>query len=80
MQKIKLISVSIGFFLSLAGCSVKETDAPAMKVAKHTANSPMYVLVGTGMLIETALIGAIVAPIAIVDYGKEKIIENEESK
>lgn len=73
MKTIKLITLTISLALTISGCAVKNTDSDAMKVAKHTANAPMYALVGTGMIIETAMIGAIVAPIALVNYTNEKL-------
>ena len=44
----------------LTGCSVKNEDSTAEKVAKHTVNSPLYIILGTGMLVETAVRGTLV--------------------
>ena len=44
----------------LSGCSVKNEDSTAEKVAKHTVNSPLYIILGTGMLVETAVRGTLI--------------------
>ena len=44
----------------LTGCSVKNEDSTAEKVAKHTVNSPLCIILGTGMLVETAVRGTLV--------------------
>ena len=41
-------------------CSVKNEDSTAEKVAKHTVNSPLYIILGTGMLVETAVRGTLI--------------------
>ena len=62
----------------LTGCSVKSEDSTAEKVAKHTVNSPLCIILGTGMLVETAVRGTLVGgakAMGAKDKRDEKVIE-----
>ena len=62
----------------LTGCSVKNEDSTAEKVAKHTVNSPLYIILGTGMLVETAVRGTLIGgakAMGAKDKSDEKVIE-----
>lgn len=57
----------------LQGCSVKQTDSTGLKVAKHTANTPLYAVIAVGAVGTAAftLAGAMVgAPIKGAVKGK----------
>ncbi len=63
----------------LSGCSVKNEDSTAEKVAKHTVNSPLYIILGTGMLVETAVRGTLVGgakAMGAKDKSNEKTTED----
>ena len=62
----------------LTGCSVKNEDSTAEKVAKHTVNSPLYIILGTGMIVETAVRGTLVGgakAMGAKDKRDEKVTE-----
>lgn len=66
----------IGIFL-LNGCALKEDDSQAMRVAKHTFNSPFYLIYGTGKLIELSIIGTLAGAAKLTHDVKESINLNE---
>lgn len=45
----KLLPLFIGIVL-LAGCALKESDTTPQRVLKHTANAPIYIVVGAGAI------------------------------
>lgn len=53
---MKLLFIPVITSIFFSACAVKESDTSTQKVIKHTANSPMYALVATGYLLETALV------------------------
>ncbi len=62
----------------LTACSVKNEDSSAEKVAKHTVNSPLYIILGTGMLVETAVRGTLIGgakAMGAKDKSEEKATE-----
>lgn len=63
---MKLLNLILILFL-ISGCAIKDDDNTLVKSLKYTVNTPMYVLVGTGALLEMAMIGAIAAPIYLAD-------------
>lgn len=53
LYKMTIITILASFLMT--GCAVKDTDSILEKTLKHSANSPLYVLVGTGALVEYTL-------------------------
>lgn len=67
----KLIFAVITGFL-LAGCALKESDTKSERILKHTANSPVYIVVGAGAIAHEGskliLTGILVPPYAAYKY------------
>ena len=46
MKKSIFLCVTLLIFIS--GCSIRETDPPTERFAKHTINAPVYIVLGVG--------------------------------
>jgi len=46
MKKSIFLCATLLIFIS--GCSIKETDTPEKRFAKHTVNTPVYIVLGAG--------------------------------
>lgn len=77
MNSKKNIIIGLIGILLLKGCALKEDDSQAMRVAKHTFNSPFYLIYGAGELTQIAILGAIAVPVKAVQEVKKNINLNE---
>ena len=66
MKTIKLIVLTLMVAVLLQGCTIKNSDSTFKKTLKHTANSPMYVVVGVGALAVAATVIAATATASVV--------------
>lgn len=58
MKKVLQVAITVAMStILMTGCAVKNDDSLGEKVAKHTINSPLYVLVAGGVLIGGAVNG-----------------------
>ena len=74
-------SISIILIVTLfSACAVKQEDSTTTKVLKHTANAPVYAIVGIGMAAELAVIGTLtgIAKLAGAKTKEEKELEAKE--
>ncbi len=61
MKKVINAAITVAMATMLmTGCAVKNEDSLGTKVAKHTMNSPLYVVAGTGLIIESTIRGTLV--------------------
>jgi hypothetical protein len=62
-MKLLYIGVIVSTLFLTTGCTVKQTDTQATKVAKHTVNAPLYLVIGVGAVGTAAfsLAGAAIA-------------------
>lgn len=76
MKYISSISIIVSISI-FSGCAVKDKDSLAMKTAKHTVNSPMYLLLGIGLaatkLTEIAIMTPVVAVGKAIEGDSEEI-------
>lgn len=73
---IKILSIALVAIIT-TGCAVKDTDSLAMKTAKHTANSPFYVVAGVGMAATLALQGTLIGTAKLLGAKSSKEKEAE---
>ncbi len=66
MKTIKLIVLTLMAAVLLQGCTIKNSDSTFKRTLKHTANSPMYVVVGLGALAVATTVIVATATVSIV--------------
>ena len=80
MKTIKKLLIIVLLGAIFNGCAVKNSDSLAVKTAKHTANSPLYVVAGVGMVATLAVQGVLIggAKLLGVEPTKKNDINNTE--
>lgn len=48
---VKIIISSLLALLLFSGCAIKKNDSTTTVIIKHTINSPMYLLIGTAIVL-----------------------------
>lgn len=50
-MKIKTLAFLLSYnIFFLTGCTIKDDDAMSEKIAKHTINTPVYIVIGAGAI------------------------------
>lgn len=72
-MKIKTLAFLLSYnIFFLTGCTIKDDDAMSEKIAKHTINTPVYIVIGVGFIAsegsKAALTAILVPPYAAYRY------------